>query len=626
MARRVPVAAHIIRHGLQPMRETSGEGTADEYRPHPEGCALGIDNARQTGGGAMTAVAEEAAAPLILRRLENELGTILAESEREMQQLGADFEGLARETNAILAAAGTIAGCAESERIASVLPRVQKLGERARAFIGERLGATAGILETVVAEAAQLERLGELTRGQKAIVKETEMLRVLTNIEVARLGEVGAGFQYLAAELDDFSRTVAESTRELTRHTEERRTGIEETRRTLAVELPQMREDFARMEESLGNAQSLVDSTLAEMFQTPVRFRGCMEEVAGRIAGVVAAVQAHDITRQELEHVRTALGEIAAGLEGEAAPEPAALQAGLAIQSYQLRNVRQTVEGWVAQIRTCMDGIVHIAGSELLALSPMMMRQESVLTEQLTRIEQLEKECEAEDRKVQASFAGISGLMQLVNEHLARSKDVRDRLRLLMFNSIVEASHLGTQADGILEISKSIKRISSAWREITTQSETATGEIGTLVEHSGSTLEAFSESSYAGLREAWSETEEGIAILREAAQCADSRGRDIETTVLALKARVAEIGGTADRLELCFGLLPAALDGVEAARQELERQNPAAGGHYDRAAVEERFSASYTTEMERAVLRAALDGGPLPAAEQSFAGNSVELF
>jgi hypothetical protein len=30
--------------------------------------------------------------------------------------------------------------------------------------------------------------------------------------------------------------------------------------------------------------------------------------------------------------------------------------------------------------------------------------------------------------------------------------------------------------------------------------------------------------------------------------------------------------------------------------------------------------------MERAVLRAALAGGPLPPVEQPFAGNSVELF
>jgi hypothetical protein len=573
----------------------------------------------------MVAVADEAA-PLILRRIEGELGALLAESEREIGRLGSDFEGLARQTDAILQTARTIVSCAESERMASVLPRVHKLGEAARAFIAERLAATAGILETVVAEAAQLERLTQLTAGQKAIVKETEMLRVLTNIEVARLGEVGAGFQYLAVELDDFSRTVAESTNELTSHTGERRRGIEETRRTLAVELPQMRQDFARMEESLGQAHSLVDSTLADLRQTPVRFHGCMEEVAAKIGGVVAAIQAHDITRQQLEHVREALGTIAGGLDGEEGEEPAAMRVGLAIQSYQLRNARRTVEGWVAQIQTCLDGIAHLAGSELLALSPMMMRQENVLTGQLMRIEQLEEECEREDAKVQASFAGTSGLMQLVNEHLARSKEVRDRLQLLMFNSIVEASHLGTQADGILEISKSIKRISDAWREITMQSEAATREIGSLVEHSATALEAFSEGSYAGLREARNETKDGLAILREAAQCAEARGRDIEATVAALQAGIVEVSGIAGRLQLRFTRLDAVLESVERAHRELEKASAAAGGDYDSAAIEERFSASYTTAMERAVLRAALEGGPLPAAEQSFAGNSVELF
>jgi hypothetical protein len=38
------------------------------------------------------------------------------------------------------------------------------------------------------------------------------------------------------------------------------------------------------------------------------------------------------------------------------------------------------------------------------------------------------------------------------------------------------------------------------------------------------------------------------------------------------------------------------------------------------------FSALYTTEMERAVLHAALGGKALPAAQPTFAGNSVELF
>lgn len=290
-------------------------------------------------------------APDALREAEHVLRSVMAEGEREMESLGRDFEGLARASNAILESAGAIVGCAESDRMASVLPGVQKLGSAAKGFIRTRLEATAGILDTVIAEQALLQQLSHLTRGQKA-----------------------------------------------------------------------------------------------------------------------------------------------------------------------------------------------------------------------------------------------------------------------------------TQADGILEISTSIKRIAAAWGEITTKSEAATQQIRDLVEQSRTTQEAFSEGSYAGLREARAETARGLEILREAAQCADTRGQEVETEVFALQGRIAGIGGTGDRLAACFARLDGALEVVESARAELEQAGGSGGGRSDEPALEQRFGVSYTTEMERAVLRAALAGGPLPAAQQSFAGNSVELF
>ncbi|MGB9032538.1 MAG: hypothetical protein WCC27_20610 [Acidobacteriaceae bacterium] len=574
----------------------------------------------------MTAVLEQAPVPCALEEQESALRAVAAESEREVEQLAHDFEGLARETSTILESAGVIAGCAGDERMGSVLPGVQRLASAARSFLRERLEATAGILDTVTTEAALLERLAQMTRGQKAIVRETEMLRVLTNIEVARLGEVGAGFQYLAHELDDFAQTVARSTNELTRLTDERRKAIQETRRSLTAELPRMREEFARMEKSLDAALESVEATLEQLSGTPVRFSRCVEDIAGQIAGVVAAIQAHDITRQQIEHVQAALGTIAAELAGEERASPGETGAGLAVQSYQLRSVRETVRGWTAQIRRCLEAIGHIASSEILELGPVVLAQESALGAHLTRIERLEEECEADNARVQASFAGISGLMQLVNEHLERSKVVRDRLQLLMFNSIVEASHLGSQADGILEISTTIKRISATWGEITTGSEAATAEIRSLVEQSRTTLEAFSEASKEGLRAARSEMRGGLGFLREAAECGDRRGREIQTATQGLQGKIAESASAGDRLEVCFLRLDAAVDGIESARRELEKQGGTGGKGFDAEVVERRFSADYTTEMERAVLRAALVGGPLPVAEANFAGNNVELF
>ena len=71
------------------------------------------------------------------------------------------------------------------------------------------------------------------------------------------------------------------------------------------------------------------------------------------------------IRDRQIEHVCEALATIAAEPE-ENGTDPAAnrlaeMQTGLTIQSYQLRNARETVRGWVAQIRTCLEGIAHIA-------------------------------------------------------------------------------------------------------------------------------------------------------------------------------------------------------------------------------------------------------------------------
>lgn len=573
----------------------------------------------------MTVATEEGVAPDQLRKLAGDLRILLTESEKQIDRLARNFQELARETGAILESAGVIVRCAENERMASVLPGVRKLGSAAKEFIRQRLEATTGVLDTVVAEEALLGQLAQLTRGQKAVVRETGMLRVLTNIEVARLGDVGAGFQYLAHELDDFSQSVARSTNEMMEHTEARRRGIGETRRILTAELPAMREDFERIERSLENASREVDRALDDLRQTPVRFQTCLEEVAAQIAGVVSAIQGHDITRQQIEHVESALALIAGTTENEQGLNGAEARAGLTIQSYQLRNVRQTIDGWIAQIQTCLEGITRIASSEILSLGPVVMQQETALSRQLTRIEHLEEDCEARDSTVQASFAGITGLMQLVSENLERSKSVRDRLQLLMFNSIVEASHLGTQADGILEISTSIKRISAAWGEITGKSETATGQIRTLVEESHATLEVFSETSYASLREARAETQTGLETLREAAKCAEFRGREVESAVAGLQKKLTEVAAAAQCLEDGFARLQPALDEIEGMRRQLEASCSTAG-NYDMAVLEERFSEHYTTEIEREVLRAALAGGPLPVAEQNFAGNSVELF
>src|ERR1039458_249116 len=164
-----------------------------------------------------------------LEQCAQELQTVVCASAKEIETAGTQFEDLALDTDTILKLAAGVIGCVEDESVSSIQSKVQTLGAEARGFIQERLRATAGILDTVGNEAKLLGRLSQLTRAQRSITRETQVLSVLTNIEVARLGQLGAGFRYLAHELDEFSQLVAKGTKELSSHTEERKTSGAET-------------------------------------------------------------------------------------------------------------------------------------------------------------------------------------------------------------------------------------------------------------------------------------------------------------------------------------------------------------------------------------------------------------
>ena len=106
----------------------------------------------------------------------------------------------------------------------------------------------------------------------------------------------------------------------------------------------------------------------------------------------------------------------------------------------------------------------------MIGIGPVVLVQERELSSQLAHIDRLERESHGYSKRIQGTLGGLSNLMQLVREHLQRSKSIRDRLQLLTFNSIIEASRLGTQAAAILAIAQYIKGVSAEWGEITDRS------------------------------------------------------------------------------------------------------------------------------------------------------------
>jgi hypothetical protein len=484
----------------------------------------------------------------------------------------------------------------------------------------------------VTKEVRLLRQLSLVTRAQGEIAMETKALSVLTNIEVAHLGTMGAGFQYRARELADFSKSVTKDIQELITYTENRGAAIEETRRLLLAELPNLRQEWTRIEADLGNALAVVDSRLTQLSGTPVHFKTWVEEIARQIAGVVAAIQAHDIARQQIEHVGEALAHISAHMlddgcsqNGVTAKLPRAY-AGLIIQIYQLKGIKETVANWASQIRTCTGGILNVSASDVVGIGPTVLAQAKEVSSQLAQIELLESKSQTYSDRLHRALGGLSNLAQLVTDHLQKSKSVRDRLQLLTFNSIIEANRLGTQADAILAIAKSIKGIAAEWGRVTDQSGQAREEIMNLVKQTNEVIAAFSEASNERLREAQVETRAALDNLRTAATFAARQAQEMNGAIEKMQTKIAAVGRSGNLLDACRGQVDGVLAEIETVTRQLEMDQPGVREQYDAAEVEQLFSASYTTEIERDVLRAALRGTALPMAQQTFAGNSVELF
>jgi len=114
--------------------------------------------------------------------------------------------------------------------------------------------------------------------------------------------------------------------------------------------------------------------------------------------------------------------------------------------------------------------------------------------------------------------------------------------------------------------------------------------------------------------------------LRVAAEFAARQAQETQGSTEKMQAKTSEVERSVALLDACFGRIDAVVIQIENVRKEWETHQPEVKTSHDAGQVEELFGACYTTEMERAVLRAALAGGPLPAATASFAGNSVELF
>ena len=194
-------------------------------------------------------------------------------------------------------------------------------------FVAGRDAAVLGLVQEVHA----LNRHSEAIRK---IAKATNVLALNAQIEAARAGSAGAGFQVVAEEVQSLSRTSDTAARQIGDGIEELAARLREVlgdgAGTGTTSVSSLRARMDGITQDNRDVHRLFDEALERLHTSASKVDDEASDLAGLTTDVLGAVQFQDITRQMVEQVQqalaglgkrgTALGQL---LDGTAAIDPA---------------------------------------------------------------------------------------------------------------------------------------------------------------------------------------------------------------------------------------------------------------------------------------------------------------
>jgi hypothetical protein len=377
---------------------------------------------------------------------------------------------------------------------------------------------------------ADAKSIQQAIQAIRPVVKTFDVLGMMTRIESARFESAGTTFVGLAEAVAALSRQI----REETGRTADSATILVAT---TAQATEQMRDMARRLEESLGPLTSQASGELVKIREhrgqvsQAVKLLGArFDAVSHAVGEVVTGLQAHDIVRQQIDHVLEALGRHeSSGLNPS---ETARLQAA------QLDNSRATFESSVNRIRHALAAIErNIAemaeesarllglsgGSDAAFLSSVASDLAGILT--------ILDSNRVSGHRLAEAAASVQQRVAEISETIAGVHAVGIEMQRIALNATIQAAQLGP-AGGALEV------VARAIQELARETEAASDTLENRLRATTEAARALGNATASGCGR-----EERIAHLRRSLEdfgAIQDQARGDYTRIVALTAGLTE--------------------------------------------------------------------------------------
>ncbi|SMP76858.1 Methyl-accepting chemotaxis protein [Desulfonatronum zhilinae] len=433
----------------------------------------------------------------ILEALGRDVARVIPDREEAFLALGADIQAFSSKSKAMAKQASALTELTAGQEIVQI---VETLGGEL-----DQINAVCGLscrrddlhrLEQVVELIGSLERR---TGSFRKIVRTLQMLGVTTRIESARLGEKGRGFMNLAGQVDSLGRNIIDHWAKI--QADAKHLG-EQVSSALVRTDTLVREQQAVTEEALSSGQANL-ATLgrlsehsADASRTLSRRTG---EVSRHVGSIVASLQFHDITRQQVEHVCEAvedmvrmLGEEAENGTSEAdhqrMQETACWIADVcSLQASQLSHCSKAFEQAIDTLIADLSSIAETVNGLNRDLGGMLRSEGDSSRNVLDQIGANVHHLIDFMRGFGAKSEELGAIMVRVAETVAQMagfvgniEEVGSEIELIALNASVQAAHTGDEGLALGVLAGAIQRLSMDARTVTDE---VAGELRAIADH-----------------------------------------------------------------------------------------------------------------------------------------------
>ncbi len=562
-----------------------------------------------------------------------QLAVVSGTTEHEFLDIGGRLQDFYQRGIAISGLASEMVGEVAGDHVTGAMDGLGEMLDVMGHYVDRAQKEIDGSAETLREILRLLENVADPLSGFKKVNKVLRMLGISTKIESARLGQSAAGFDTLASDVGALSVQVNDKAAIILKRKDELARAIEQT-------LSGVLHSGARQHDQVIEILDRTRSSLQALTEINTRCASSVaavsavsDEVYRSIGDVVMSMQAHDIVRQQIEHVEESLAEVRQGLAvGSAGADAAACICELQIA--QLRHASSELD---TAVRTIIDSLREVARKQS-GLSAQTSSMAGVADQAggsfFTGMEKdisVVSDALLESSKVNRALCVAMGTVaETVGEIAAFVGDIEkigEEIKLIALNAQIKSAYTGDEGAALGVLAEAIQRLSidaidhTGAVSATLQAIIAVTDSlneGVCVETSGL------ESEVRGMVDRLSGL---LHTLRQVNDTLQRSLRKMDDAVSLLSSDIEQVTSGITVHRQVAQVLEAAIQGLAGVVAEARIMAPASAT----AGNLEQLAQRYTMQSERRI-HESLGGGPAagghapaPAYDDDLGGN-VELF